>query len=107
MNNAFSKAAVWLVIIILMLGYIPDRAYYLTVNRTVDLGVLVWSPINFCPPENETLPCPAPHGAIAPWHPSRSMALRRISPAPSDSARIAHSTGSPETFLVFEWVDIE
>ena len=42
------KAFVWLVIIILMLGYIPDRAYYLTVNRTVDLGVLVWSPINFC-----------------------------------------------------------
>jgi hypothetical protein len=32
------KAAVWLVIIILMLGYIPDRAYYLTVNRTVELG---------------------------------------------------------------------
>ena len=64
------KAAVWLVIIILMLGYIPDRAYYLTVNRTVDLGVLVWSPINFCPPENETLPCPAPAGAVAPWHPS-------------------------------------
>lgn len=64
------KAAVWLVIIILLLGYIPDRAYYLTVNRTVELGVMVWSPINFCPPENETLPCPAPVGAVAPWHPS-------------------------------------
>ena len=34
------KAFVWLVIIILLLGYIPDRAYYLTVNRTVELGVL-------------------------------------------------------------------
>lgn len=64
------KAAIWLVIIILMLGYIPDRAYYLTVNRTVDLGVLAWSPVNLCSPENETLPCPAPVGAIAPWHPS-------------------------------------
>ena len=64
------KAFVWLVIIILMLGYIPDRAYYLTVNRTVDLGVLAWSPINLCPPENETLPCPAPVGAVAPWHES-------------------------------------
>ena len=32
-------------------GYIPDRAYYLTVNRTVDLGVLAWSPINLCPPD--------------------------------------------------------
>lgn len=64
------KAAAWLVIIIMLLGYIPDRAYYLTVNRTVELGVLVWSPINFCPPENETLPCPAPVGAVVPWHPS-------------------------------------
>lgn len=64
------KAAVWLVIITLMLGYIPDRAYYLTVNRTLDLGVLAWSPINLCPPENESLPCPAPVGAVVPWHPS-------------------------------------
>jgi N-acetylneuraminic acid mutarotase len=64
------KAFVWLVIIIIMLGYIPDRAYYLTVNRTVELGVLAWSPVNFCPAENETLPCPAPVGAIVPWHPS-------------------------------------
>ena len=64
------KAAVWLVIIILMLGYIPDRAYYLTVNRTVELGVLAWSPINFCDPGNESLPCPAPVGAVVPWHTS-------------------------------------
>ncbi len=64
------KAFAWLVIIILMLGYIPDRAYYLTVNRTVELGVLAWSPINLCPPENEDLPCPAPVGALAPWHES-------------------------------------
>ena len=54
------KAFVWLIIIIFILGYLPDRAYYLTVGRTVDLGVLVWSPINLCPPSNETLPCPAP-----------------------------------------------
>ena len=44
------KAFVWLIIIIFILGYLPDRAYYLTVGRTVDLGVLVWSPINLCPP---------------------------------------------------------
>jgi hypothetical protein len=62
------KAAVWLVFIIFMLGYIPDRAYYLTVNRTVELGVLAWSPINLCSPQNETLPCPAPLGAVVPWH---------------------------------------
>lgn len=64
------KAFVWLVIIIFVLGYLPDRAYYLTVGRTVDLGLLVWSPINLCPPTNETLPCPAPVGALVPWHPS-------------------------------------
>ncbi len=64
------KAFVWLVIIILLLGYIPDRAYYLTVNRTVDLGVLAWSPVNLCPPGNESLPCPAPVGAVTPWHES-------------------------------------
>jgi N-acetylneuraminic acid mutarotase len=64
------KAFAWLVIIIFLLGYLPDRAYYLTVGRTVDLGVLAWSPINLCPPSNETLPCPAPVGALVPWHPS-------------------------------------
>jgi hypothetical protein len=64
------KAFVWLIIIIFMLGYLPDRAYYLTVGRTVDLGVLVWSPINLCPPQNENLPCPAPVGALVPWEAS-------------------------------------
>jgi hypothetical protein len=64
------KAFVWLIIIIFILGYLPDRAYYLTVGRTVDLGVLAWSPINLCPPSNESLPCPAPIGAVVPWHPS-------------------------------------
>ena len=63
------KALFWFVVIIVMLGYIPDRAYYLTVQRTVDVGLLAWSPVNLCPPENETLPCPAPAGATLPWHP--------------------------------------
>ena len=73
------KAFIWLIIIIFILGYIPDRAYYLTVGRTVDLGVLAWSPINLCPPTNETLPCPAPVGGLVPWHPSpQELAL----PAP-------------------------
>jgi Kelch motif len=61
------KAAMWLVLIILMLGYIPDRAYYLTVARTVDLGVLAWSPVNLCPPTNKNLPCPVPVGGVVPW----------------------------------------
>lgn len=64
------KALVWFVVIIMLLGYIPDRAYYFTVGRTVDLGLLAWSPINFCPPENRTLPCPAPVGAVVPWEAS-------------------------------------
>jgi N-acetylneuraminic acid mutarotase len=64
------KAFIWLVVLILMLGYIPDRAYYIVVNRTIDVGLLAWSPINFCPPENQTLPCPAPLGTVLPWQPS-------------------------------------
>jgi hypothetical protein len=64
------KAFVWLVIIILLLGYIPDRAYYFTVNRAIDLGILAWSPINLCSSENESLPCPPPRGAVVAWHQS-------------------------------------
>jgi N-acetylneuraminic acid mutarotase len=66
------KAFLWFLLIIFMIGYIPDRAYYFTVGRTLDLGILAFSPVNFCPPENETLPCPAPQGAVLPWHPSPS-----------------------------------
>ena len=61
------KATFWFILMIFLLGYIPDRAYYFTVNRTMDLGILAWSPINFCPPENQSLPCPAPVGAVVPW----------------------------------------
>ena len=61
------KATIWFVLIIILLGYIPDRAYYFTVQKTVDIGLLSWAPVNFCPPENETLPCPAPAGAAVPW----------------------------------------
>ena len=55
------KAAIWFVLIIILLAYIPDRAYYFTVNRTLDVGLLAWSPVNFCPPENGT--CRARHPA--------------------------------------------
>src|SRR3982751_1848016 len=67
---AFLKAFFWFVVIIFLLGYIPDRAYYFTVNRTIDLGILAWSPVNFCPPADEGLPCPPPQGAVVPWHPA-------------------------------------
>jgi len=61
------KAAFWFVLLIFMLGYLPDRAYYFTINKTIDLGILAWSPVNFCPEGNRTLPCPAPAGAVVPW----------------------------------------
>lgn len=61
------KAFFWFVVIAMLIGYLPDRAYYFTVFPTIDLGLNVWSPVNFCPPENETLPCPAPGGSTLPW----------------------------------------
>jgi len=67
---AFLKALFWFFVIIMLLGYVPDRAYYFTVQQTVDLGIMVWSPVNLCPGENGGLPCPAPEGAIVPWQPS-------------------------------------
>lgn len=112
---AIVKSLAWFVIIIVMLGYIPDRAYYFTVQKTVDIGVLGWSPINFCPPENETLPCPAPAGASLPWYPNppkvalpavRSDAAAAVlgttfvvaggtdGTAPSANTFISHSVGS-------------
>jgi hypothetical protein len=67
------KAFFWFVVIIFALGYIPDRAYYFTVNKTLDLGILAWAPVNLCPPTNKTLPCPAPGGSVVPWEPSPSQ----------------------------------
>src|SRR6476660_2279443 len=70
------KAAIWFVIIVMMLGYLPDRAYYFTVFPTIDLGVLIYSPVNFCPPSNRTVPCPPPVGSVLPWDPSpKELAL--------------------------------
>jgi hypothetical protein len=65
---AATKAFFWLLVIIMALGYVPDRAYYFVVSRTLDLGILGWSPINLCPPENGVgVPCPVPAGGIVPW----------------------------------------
>lgn len=83
---AIVKASIWFVLIIILLGYIPDRAYYFTVQRTVDVGLLAWTPVNFCPPENETLPCPAPVGATLPWHPAPAeiqLPAARVDGAPA------------------------
>lgn len=64
------KATFWFLLIIFLQGYVPDRAYYFTVAPTVDVGFNAISPINWCPAENKTLPCPAPAGAVIPWEES-------------------------------------
>lgn len=68
---ATTKATFWLLVIIMVLGYIPDRAYYFVVSRTMDLGLVLWSPVNLCPPENTSaMPCPVPVGGVLPWQQS-------------------------------------
>ena len=85
---AFLKALVWFLLLIFFLGYVPDRAYYFTVNRTIDLGILAWSPVNFCPGGNQSLPCPAPVGAVVPWAPSpQEISL----PAPRTDGAVVQS----------------
>jgi N-acetylneuraminic acid mutarotase len=64
------KATFWFLLIIFLEGYIPDRAYYFTVAPTVDVGFNAISPVNLCPADNKTLPCPAPAGAVIPWEQS-------------------------------------
>jgi hypothetical protein len=70
-TTAFIKALFWFGVIVLLLGYVPDRAYYFTVSPTLDVGYNAISPINFCDSGNKTLPCPAPPGAFVPWEPSQ------------------------------------
>ena len=71
---AFLKALGWFLLIIVLMGYLPDRAYYFTVFSTIDIGLRsdALTPVNLCPPENLTLPCPAPAGALLPWQVSPS-----------------------------------
>ena len=64
------KATFWFALVIFLLGYVPDRAYYFTVSPTVDVGYNAISPVNLCPAENRDLPCPAPAGAVIPWEES-------------------------------------
>jgi hypothetical protein len=61
------KALFWFLLVIFLLGYVPDRAYYFTVAPTIDVGLNAISPVNFCPAQNRDLPCPAPAGAVVPW----------------------------------------
>jgi N-acetylneuraminic acid mutarotase len=82
-SAATLKALIWFVIIMFTLAYLPNVAYYFAVGETVDLGANIISPINLCDPANETLPCPAPRGAVVPWQASpKQLAL----PAPRSDA---------------------
>jgi hypothetical protein len=84
------KAAFWFILLIFLLGYIPDRAYYFTVNKTIDLGILAWSPVNFCPEGNLTLPCPPPPGSVVPW--STSPAQISLPEPRTDGAMVQSGT---------------
>ena len=88
------KATIWFILILFILGYVPDRAYYFTVNRTVDLGILAWTPVNLCPPENNqsTLPCPAPVGALLPWEPSPADGSLNLPAGRTDGALVQSGT---------------
>lgn len=66
------KALFWFLLILFLLGYLPDRAYYFTVSRTIDVGYNAVPIVNLCPATNQTLPCPAPLGAVVPWQASPS-----------------------------------
>jgi hypothetical protein len=61
------KASFWFFLIIFLLGYLPDRAYYFMVLPTIDVGYNVISPVNLCDGRNRGLDCPAPAGAVVPW----------------------------------------
>ncbi len=69
------RAVLWTLLIILMLGYIPDRAYYIITSPTIELGLNAVSLVNICPAENKGLPCPAPAGALIPWESGAAASL--------------------------------
>src|SRR3954453_20485379 len=61
------KATFWFILLVFMLGYVPDRAYCFTVNKTIDLGILACSPINFGAERHRALPAAPPVGPVAAW----------------------------------------
>lgn len=77
------KAVFWFIVTWAVLGYLPDRAYYLTTLQTVDLNAFIgfervlglqqppfFPLVNFCPPSNGPIPCPAPPGGMTDWQTS-------------------------------------
>ena len=64
------KATFWFLFIMFMLGVVPNWAYYFTASNTISVGYNFASIVNLCPADNESLPCPAPAGAMKPWQES-------------------------------------
>jgi hypothetical protein len=64
------QAIFWFLLIVFMLGYIPNLAYFFTVSPTVSVGYNFASIVNWCPAANEDLPCPAAPGTLLPWQTS-------------------------------------
>lgn len=77
------KAAFWFVFAWATLGYLPDRAFYLTVLKTLDVNAFIgfervfglqqppfFPVVNFCPPSNGPIDCPAPPGGMTDWQTS-------------------------------------
>jgi len=77
------KAAFWFVFIWATLGYLPDRAYYFTVLKTIDVNAFIglekvfglqqppfFPVVNLCPPSNGSIDCPAPPGGMTNWQTS-------------------------------------
>jgi len=64
------KAAFWFLVIIFMLGVVPNWAYYFTTSTTISVGYNFASIVNLCPADNENLPCPVPAGTTLPWQTS-------------------------------------
>jgi hypothetical protein len=67
---AFFKALFWFLLILFLLGYVPDRAYYFMVSKSIDVGFNAIPLVNLCPAENGGIDCPAPDGAVVPWQTS-------------------------------------
>jgi hypothetical protein len=65
------KATFWFLMLLFLIGYIPNLAYYFTVSDTVDVGYNAVPIVNFCDAGNDRpdrkIPCPAPPGSVIPW----------------------------------------
>ena len=86
------KATFWFLLIVFLLGYIPDLAYYFTVSPHGRGGLQRASARSTVPGRaTSDLPCPAPAGAVMPWQTSPAeLAL----PGGAQPARWSFTSGT-------------